>query len=647
VSATHPRWTLLGTLATPARGLVDARGCVSSTPGWALDWWVGAEDRWHLARQEASVRQHLVDDTPVVETAMHVPGGDVVHRAYAVRDRGPTGADADLLVVEIENRSAVPVALALVVGPFDPYAPAPGGDPGTAPSGGSVSSLTLDAGPERSVLRVDGRPGLLLAKPPARATSVLAGGDLEAAVTGGLAPRGLDPVSCPDGGARGALIYPLAHTATLRVVLPLDSPAAASAGIRRGRARAVSFPTAVTSGEQVAKGWEVQTRRPMSVSLPDPRWTAVTQANRAFLLLGAGDAESWARAVDTIGALDRWGFHDEAARLLRHASDPGRDSRPVDAATLVALADHLALTGDRALVEELAVVVALGVGRADRPRRRSRRADRSEHLDDPVSARSVEWRARGLAAAVALLEAIDQPEAAVAVAERARRLDSQRRAPAIVGPGPVAPAEWPGAWSPAETLRQAAAALAVRAELAAGAEPAGSAGEVRDRAAWALSVIGPTQVWPEAVDPDRPSEALGLGHDPVAGAAWLRFVRTMLVSEAGSADAPTLGLCTWWPIDWRGQGLEVHHAPTAYGELSYAVRWHGERPALLWELVAGAGRPATEPAEVPVTLRAPGLDPTWSTREPRGEALLAPVADGRPPPEMPGAEPPDQGASFS
>ena len=118
------------------------------------------------------MRQHLVDDTPVVETAMHVPGGDVVHRAYAVRDRGPTGDDADLLVVEIENRSAVPVALALVVGPFDPYAPAPGADPAGEPSGGSVSSLTLDVGPERSVLMVNGRPGLLLAKPPARVTSV-------------------------------------------------------------------------------------------------------------------------------------------------------------------------------------------------------------------------------------------------------------------------------------------------------------------------------------------------------------------------------------------------------------------------------------------------------------------------------------------
>ncbi len=663
MSAAHPRWTLLGTLATPARGLVDARGCVCSTPGWAVDWWVGAEDRWHLAGQEASVRQHLVDDTPVVETAMHVPGGDVVHRAYAVRDRGPTGDDADLLVVEIENRSAVPVALALVVGPFDPYAAALGADPEGERSGGSVSSLTLEVGPERSVLRVNGRPGLLLAKPPARGTAVRAGGDLQAAVTGGQAPRGLDPVSCPDGGARAALIYPLPHTATLRVVMPLDSQAPESGGSRRGRAPVVSFPTTVTSADQVAKGWEVQTRRPMTVTLPDPRWSAITEASRAFLLLGAGDAESWVRAVDTIAALDRWGFPDEAARLLGAAVDPSRDVGAVDAATLVALADHLALTGDRALVEELAAVVALGVRQADRPSRRGHRGRRGNGSDqiEAASADRVEWRARGLEAAVALLDAIDQPDAARAVRVRAERLEGSAPVPAPIGPGPVAHPGWPGVFSPAETLRAAATELAGRVGLgSAGPEPGiWSDQQVRDGVAWALSVIGPTQVWPEAVDPDRPSEAFGLGHDPVAGAVWLRFVRTVLVSEAGSAAAPTLGLCTWWPGEWRGQGLEVHHAPTAHGELSYAVRWHGERPALLWELEGGPGRPGAGPSEPPVTLRAPGLDRSWSTREPRGEALLAPVVDapstggevtvaaGSPLPEMSGVDRPDQGASFS
>ena len=40
---------------------------------------------------------------------------------------------------------------------------------------------------------------------------------------------------------------------------------------------------------------------------------------------------------------------------------------------------------------------------------------------------------------------------------------------------------------------------------------------------------------------------------------------------------------------------------------------------MLWELEPHAGDP-------PITITAPGLDPSWSTTEPRGEALLAKVA---------------------
>ena len=46
----------------------------------------------------------------------------------------------------------------------------------------------------------------------------------------------------------------------------------------------------------------------------------------------------------------------------------------------------------------------------------------------------------------------------------------------------------------------------------------------------------------------------------------------------------------------------MHDLPTAAGRLSFAIRWHGERPALLWEL---------EPHEGigPVLLTTPALDP--------------------------------------
>lgn len=65
-----------------------------------------------------------------------------------------------------------------------------------------------------------------------------------------------------------------------------------------------------------------------------------------------------------------------------------------------------------------------------------------------------------------------------------------------------------------------------------------------------------------------------------------------------------------WPSAWQGLGLEVHDLPTRRGPVSFAVRWHGERPAVLWEIPAGA------------RLRMPGLDPAWVTHEPHGETLL-------------------------
>jgi len=59
---------------------------------------------------------------------------------------------------------------------------------------------------------------------------------------------------------------------------------------------------------------------------------------------------------------------------------------------------------------------------------------------------------------------------------------------------------------------------------------------------------------------------------------------------------------------------EANDDTFARGLASYAVRWHGDRPAVLWDAPAGA------------RVTAPGLDPTWSTDSPKGDALLAPVA---------------------
>jgi hypothetical protein len=72
-----------------------------------------------------------------------------------------------------------------------------------------------------------------------------------------------------------------------------------------------------------------------------------------------------------------------------------------------------------------------------------------------------------------------------------------------------------------------------------------------------------------------------------------------------------------------GVDLEVHDAPTRHGRLSFALRWHGEHPALLWELTAPEGGSRRS-----VRLTAPSLAPGWSTEAPVGETLLRPTATG-------------------
>jgi hypothetical protein len=88
--------------------------------------------------------------------------------------------------------------------------------------------------------------------------------------------------------------------------------------------------------------------------------------------------------------------------------------------------------------------------------------------------------------------------------------------------------------------------------------------------------------------------------------ALLRHVRDVLLTDRKDEVDVLPGFAP----EWAGAPLAVHDAPTRAGLVSFAVRWHGERPALLWDAPAG------------VRLRAPVLDPEWSARGGQGETLL-------------------------
>lgn len=128
-----------------------------------------------------------------------------------------------------------------------------------------------------------------------------------------------------------------------------------------------------------------------------------------------------------------------------------------------------------------------------------------------------------------------------------------------------------------------------------------------------------------------------LGEDLAAddiGRAWLRLadvpVEELPATVPDGLDAvcwtesllarpaPSGGHCavlphgipeTWWGSNFEAHGLVADPHRT----LSYAVRWHGARPALLWEVTGQVG----------LVLSGGATDPEWFSTDASGESLLA------------------------
>ena len=565
-------WALLGTIGAGGRAAISRRGVITPEGGvWSLDWWVGAEDRWHIASGGAHVRQSLMDATPVILSGLRLPGGEMEQRAWSAVD-GATGLP--VLVVDFHNATKIPVAVAIAI------------------SGSLRATAVIDV--LDGAVTVNGDAVALFSRQPSRYGIEANGRSAQDVTVAGDAvpefPKG--GVSSSSGSVTVGFVFPLPHTATLRVVLPLRSGVASS---ELSRIDVATLPP----HDRVIAGWKAQLARAPRFDFPERQIETeeAIDAARAHLLVHvAGDDPLRWPGVPVDGlerseltmALDEQGLFAEAERLLLAATDLQNSNGSLDdshldatASWVVAVERHVALSANDAFAEALVERVASAVHWLSMRQRRSRlRPSRSffgtgegpEWLAaDDRRAYDARWTARAYRSAVSLLEGVGQTDAALAVRLHSVALSEEmdRQSIAVNGPG--------------DGERHSDAVGKLRRDLLEGE---------------------PLWTWSSATD----------AHDPARTSAFLRNVRSLVVNDNGS----TIDLLPAFGEDWLGQPVAVLRLPTIGGSLSFALRWHGARPAILWEVEG----------DRPFTLTCSSIDPSWSTTERRGETLLdAPVID--------------------
>lgn len=276
--------TSLGVLALPWRAVVTPDGAVHGPDGGVLAWAVVAEDKVHHPATSSTRRQRTVDGAPVVETAVRVPGGDVVVTAYAVADRG--GA----VVLAVENRAGTSVAFAVsradVVAPR-PLAAPPAGAPleptwRTLPLGhGSALRLALPASGPLTAAELAGLPD---------AAAVARGWQLQLAA-------GLH-VDLPDPDIEALLRRSRAEACLADVPDPVGSPKAfllrAATLARLGQ---LDADDGAAAADVAAAGGELARRYRRSPQVPWAVAAAVEATPAVFEVLGDRRAAADARLV--------------------------------------------------------------------------------------------------------------------------------------------------------------------------------------------------------------------------------------------------------------------------------------------------------------------------------------------------------------
>ena len=458
---------------------------------WTLDLTLAAGARWVAASASDRVAQTLTAPG-VVETTVQTPSGPVVHRVAAGVVSGQPVA-----IIEIENTGGVAIAVGMVARPLQ------------LDGRGYIGEAAIDG----SGIVIDGRRCVRFETSPATVTaSDGASGDLLAHMPAASEGAPSAAAKCRSGGAQAAAVWPLPHTATLRIVVELAGNTSPGA--------------AVPSTSDINRGWEAHLKQGMRVDVDDFEVSEhLSTACRSVLTM-------WPEVQDTpsaILAMSEMGFGRDAGRffdLLERCDDDG--------AVLRCLARWAQLGEQAHQLEDLERILG--------------RLAQAAHVvagsgGEPAGAA---WLDDALVALGGRLHQIEQPD----VAERVQGFKTA-----------VQPIE--------------------------GAS---------DQLALLTKALDKRGVWPEA-------QMRSASH-------YVRAIRALVVEDTGTE----VRLLPQLPELWRGRTIDVLGLPVANGTMSFGLRWHGHRPALLWE--------ASLAPEAPFTLKIPGIDAGFETSDRQGETLL-------------------------
>jgi hypothetical protein len=138
------------------------------------------------------------------------------------------------------------------------------------------------------------------------------------------------------------------------------------------------------------------------------------------------------------------------------------------------------------------------------------------------------------------------------------------------------------------------------------------AGMVLNRAGESRGLQDFVSVWSRLAEAGRISD-LALASPEIAGKVrQIAWIESQLVAQRrdGVIEICPCGI----DKSWLGVNFECHKLLASPEHLiSYAVRWHGEKPALLWEIDGPVG----------TKVAASAIDRTFSSTEMRGETLLS------------------------